>query len=61
MRFGDDYSKLKEIHDGGNVKGSASYDAYFVTRTPLTDERVLMPIPTSVLDENSNIEQNKGY
>lgn len=61
MRFGDDYSKLKEVHDGGNIKGSASYDPYFVTRTPLTDERVLMPIPTSVLDENSNITQNKGY
>lgn len=61
MRFGDDYSKLKEVHDGGNVKGSAYYDAYFVNRVPLTDQRVLMPIPTSVLDENPNIQQNPGY
>lgn len=61
MRFGDDYSMLKKVHDGGNIKGSDSYDAYFTTRVPLTDERVLMPIPTSVLDENSNIEQNPGY
>lgn len=61
MRFGDDYAKLKEVHDGGNVKGSASYDAYFTTRVPLSDERVLMPVPTSVLDDNPNVEQNPGY
>jgi hypothetical protein len=61
MRFGDDFSKLKEVHDGGNVKGSDSYDEWFAVRTPLTDERVILPIPTSVLDENPNIEQNLGY
>jgi hypothetical protein len=61
MRFGDDYSKLKEVHDGGNIKNSESYDAYFAKRVPLTDARVLLPIPTSVLDENPNIEQNPGY
>lgn len=61
MRFGDDYSMLKEVHDGGNIKGSAYYDEWFATRVPLNDQRVLMPIPTAVLDENPNIEQNPGY
>lgn len=61
MRFGEDFSKLKEVHDGGNVKGSASYDEWFAVRTPLSDERVILPIPTSALDENPNIEQNPGY
>ena len=61
MRYGDDYSKLFEICDGVNIKGSASYDSYFQTRRAMNDNRVLMPVPTSVLEDNTNIEQNLGY
>ena len=61
MRYGDDYSKLFEICDGVNVRGSSSYDSYFQTRRAMNDNRVLMPVPTSVLEDNTNIEQNLGY
>lgn len=61
MRYGDDYSKLFEICDGVNIKGSASYDSYFQPRRAMNDNRVLMPVPTSVLEDNTNIEQNLGY
>lgn len=61
MRYGDDYSKLIEVCDGVNVKGSSSYDAYFKDRRAMNDNRVLLPIPTGVLDDNTNIEQNLGY
>lgn len=54
-------SKLFEICDGVNIKGSASYDSYFQTRRAMNDNRVLMPVPTSVLEDNTNIEQNLGY
>lgn len=52
---------LFEICDGVNIKGSASYDSYFQTRRAMNDNRVLMPVPTSVLEDNTNIEQNLGY
>ena len=61
MRYGDDYSKLIEVCDGVNVKGSSSYDSYFKVRRAMNDNRVLMPVPTSVLEDNTNIEQNLGY
>lgn len=61
LRFGDDYSKLIEVCDGVNVKGSSSYDSYFKLRREMNDNRVLLPIPTGVLDDNTNIEQNQGY
>lgn len=54
MRYGD-YSKLIEVCDGVNVKGSSSYDSYFKVRRAMNDNRVLLPIPTSVLDDNTNI------
>ena len=61
MRYGNDYSKLIEVCDGVNVKGSSFYDSYFQPRRAMNDNRVLLPIPTSVLEDNTNIEQNLGY
>jgi hypothetical protein len=61
MRFGDDYSKLKEISDGANIVGSPSYDAYNQIRRPMNDNRVLLPVPTNVIVNNTSIEQNPGY
>lgn len=61
MRYGDDYSKLKEVCDGVNIKGSESYDSYYQVRKPMDDNHILLPIPTTVLDNNPNIEQNPGY
>lgn len=61
VRFGEDYTKVMTVHDGGNVKGSPSYDAYFAERVPLTVDHLVMPIPTGVLDNNPNILQNPGW
>lgn len=61
MRFGSDYSKLKEISDGANVKGSPSYDSYSQTRKVMDDDHVLLPIPTTIMSKNVNLEQNPGY
>lgn len=61
MRYGNDYTTLKEVCDGVNVKGSSTYDSYYQTRKIMDDSHVLLPIPTTVLDNNTNIEQNKGY
>lgn len=60
-RYGDDYSMLKTICNGVNIAGSASYDSYFQPRKTMDDNHVLLPIPTTVLDDNSNLEQNPGY
>ena len=54
-------TSIIEVCDGVNVKGSSSYDSYFKVRRAMNDNRVLLPIPTSVLDDNTNIEQNLGY
>lgn len=61
MRFGDDYSKLKEISDGANIKGSPSYDSYSQIRTVMDDDHVILPVPMDILMNNTNIEQNSGY
>lgn len=53
--------KIKEVHDGVNVPGSASYDPYFSTRYPLTEESILLPIPTTAIDTNPSLTQNPGY
>lgn len=55
------YGKAKEVCDGANVVGSASYDPKVSTRRPMTDNSILLPVPTNVLDNNSNIQQNPGY
>lgn len=61
MRYGDDYSKLKQICDGVNIPGSESYDSYYQVRKPMDDNHILLPIPTTVLDNNPNLQQNQGY
>ena len=61
QRYGDDYSMLKQVVDGVNITGSASYDSYFQIRKTMDDNHVLLPIFTSVLDKNTNLEQNPGY
>lgn len=61
MRFGDDYTRLKQVSDNANVPGTASYDSYTQPRRALDDNHVLLPVPTSVIDNNPNIKQNPGY
>lgn len=53
--------KIKAIHDGVNMPGSESYDPYFSTRLPLTEESILLPIPTTAMDTNPSLVQNPGY
>ncbi len=55
MRYDDSYAKLIEVCDG------VSSDSYYQTRTPMTEQKVILPIPTTVIDNNPNIEQNPGY
>lgn len=50
------HDKAKEIHDAMPQK-----DSYWQTRYPLTAETILMPIPTTQMDNNPNLEQNPGY
>ncbi len=55
MRYDDTYAKLFEVCD------AVSSDSYYQTRTAMTAEKVILPIPTTVIDNNPNIEQNPGY
>lgn len=50
------HGKAKEIHDAMPLK-----DSYWQTRYPLTDQTVLMPIPTTEMDNNPSLVQNPGY
>ena len=43
------------------AQGFQVYDSYFQPRKTMDDNHVLLPIPTTVLDDNSNLEQNPGY
>ena len=36
-------------------------DSYYLTRDPLDQYSIFLPVPTTVLDTNPNIEQNPGY
>ena len=44
-----------------NVQGTSAYDSYFQPRKAMDDNHVLLPIPTGVLEKNTNLEQNPGY
>ena len=57
VRFG----KAAEVCDGANIQGSASYDSYVPTRRPMSQETVLLPVPTTQIDNNQNLTQNPGY
>ena len=61
MRFGDDYSRLKSVSDNANVQGTDSYDSYTQARRTMDDNHILLPVPTSVIENNPNIHQNTGY
>lgn len=50
------HGKAAEVHDAMPLE-----DSYWQTRYPLTDETILMPIPTTQMDNNPNLEQNPGY
>ncbi|MFR9563894.1 MAG: RagB/SusD family nutrient uptake outer membrane protein [Rikenellaceae bacterium] len=56
LRYDDDYSTLISVCDAVNAA-----DSYYQTRKAMTERTALMPIPTTVLDNNTNIEQNLGY
>lgn len=36
-------------------------DSYYLSRDPLDQYSIFLPVPTTVLDTNPNIEQNQGY
>lgn len=55
------HDKAKEVHDAMSDPSSSKYDSYFQTRFPLTEETILMPIPTTAMEDNPSLEQNPGY
>lgn len=55
------HDMIKEVHDAMSDPSSSSYDSYWQTRTPLTDETILFPVPQDAIDKNSNLVQNPGY
>ena len=55
------HDKAKEVHDAMSDPSSSKYDSYFQTRYPLTEETILMPIPTTAMEDNPSLEQNPGY
>ena len=50
------HDKIIEVHDSMNAK-----DSYWQQRKPLTETRILLPVPTTALDANPNMTQNPGY
>ncbi len=50
------HDRAKEVHDAMPLE-----DSYWQTRYALTDETILMPVPTTQMDNNPNLEQNPGY
>lgn len=50
------HDKAKEIHDAMPAK-----DSYWQTRYPLSAETILMPIPTTQMENNPSLVQNEGY
>lgn len=61
VRFDDDNTRVKMVSDNANVPGTDSYDSYTQSRRPMDDNRILLPVPTSVIENNPNIHQNTGY
>lgn len=55
------HDKIKEVHASVNQVGTPAYDSYFMQRYLLTDETMLLPVPTTAIDKNSNLVQNPGY
>lgn len=55
------HDMIKEVHDAMSDPSSSRYDSYWQTRTPLTDETILYPVPQDAIDKNTNLEQNPGY
>ena len=50
------FDRTKAIHDAMPLK-----DSYWMSRLPLTEETVLMPIPQTALDNNPSLVSNPGY
>ncbi len=61
VRFDEDNARVKAVSDNANVPGTDSYDSYTQVRRPMDDNRILLPVPTSVIENNPNIHQNTGY
>ena len=55
------HDKAKEVHDAMSDPTSPRYDRYFQMRRPLTEETILMPIPTVEMEANPSLTQNPGY
>ena len=50
------HDRIYEIHNSMNDK-----DPFWQQRKPLTETRILLPVPTEALDANPNMQQNPGY
>lgn len=48
--------RAKKVHDSMNDS-----DKYWLTRFPLSQDTILMPVPQSALEDNPTLVQNPGY
>jgi hypothetical protein len=51
------HDRIIEVHNSAEL----AKDSYWQRRTPLDANTILLPIPTTALENNTSLEQNPGY
>jgi hypothetical protein len=51
------HDRVIEVHNSAEL----AKDSYWQRRTPLDANTILLPIPTTALENNTSLEQNPGY
>ena len=51
------HDRIIDVHNSAEL----AKDSYWQRRTPLDENTILLPIPTTALENNSSLEQNLGY
>ena len=51
------HDRIIDVHNSATL----ALDSYWQRRSPLDENTILLPIPTTALENNSSLEQNPGY
>ena len=51
------HDRIIDVHNSAEL----AKDSYWQRRTPLDENTILLPIPTTALENNTSLEQNPGY
>ncbi|MBR4809861.1 MAG: RagB/SusD family nutrient uptake outer membrane protein [Bacteroidales bacterium] len=51
------HDRIIDVHNSAEL----AKDSYWQRRSPLDENTILLPIPTTALESNSSLEQNPGY